>query len=150
MSARPVKLGISSSHLCCALSAKAPGLSASSASHLYEALISNLLTMSFLFFKKPRQDIVNFWPTYKKKFHLFLIMELIDRTAIMGSSFGLERLPVLVQKSISSTQPLFVLFYSVIGRKFFGFKEKTDHKIIIKKVICFAAIIIGVLVVLSG
>lgn len=58
-------------------------------------------------------------------------------------------MPVLVEVSISSTQPVFVVLYGYILAKLFGdkFKEDLSRRDIIRKLICF--VIIGAGVVLA-
>lgn len=99
-----------------------------------------LLYPSFL--KMVKKD----FHVFKQNFGLLMLMEVVDRAAVLTGIFALSLLPVMVRAGISSTTPIFVLLYSVILYKIFGsrFKENLNKKEMIKKLICFFFIIIGV------
>ena len=75
-----------------------------------------------------------------------MLMEVVDRAAVLTGIFALSLLPVMVRAGISSTTPIFVLFYSFVLYKIFGskFKEDLHSDEILKKIICFFFIILGV------
>ncbi len=105
-----------------------------------------------LFFIKPmRQDIIENFSVYKRNFHRFCLIEVFDQLGYLGPIFALSLIPVLVEAGISSTQPIFVAFYGVIFTKIFGplFKENLTKKNMIKKMICFIFIGVGVHLVIG-
>lgn len=95
------------------------------------------------FFKNIKKD----FKVFKKNFFLLMLMEVVDRAAVLTGIFALSLLPVMVRAGISSTTPIFVLLYSFMLYKFFGsrFKEDLHHEKMLKKLICFFFIIIGVI-----
>lgn len=99
-----------------------------------------------LLFKPLRQDVIQSFPKYKANFLKFCFIEIFDQLGNFGPIFALSILPVLVQISIGSTQPIFVIIYGFILAKLFGnrFKENLSKKDVIKKIICFIFIGIGI------
>lgn len=112
----------------------------------YSILLSDVFLMlgfcSPKFIKLIKQD----FPVFKKNLPLLMIMEVIDRSAVLTAVFSLSLLPVMVRSAISSTSPIFVLVYSLFLYKFFGsrFKEDLNKAEMLKKIVCFLFIIIGV------
>ena len=112
----------------------------------YSILLSDVFLMlgfcSPKFIKLIKQD----FPVFKKNLPLLMIMEVIDRSAVLTAVFSLSLLPVMVRSAISSTSPIFVLVYSLLLYKFFGsrFKEDLNKAEMLKKIVCFLFIIIGV------
>lgn len=115
------------------------------------AVFSSLINFSFLLFKKYRTDIVQTFPYYAKKFKIFILNEALYQIGTLALTAALAHLPVLVTESISSSQSIFTLLlefviYKVCGKRF---KEQLSRSDIIKKFISFAAIIIGIYIVLK-
>lgn len=112
----------------------------------YSILLSDVfLILGFCspkFIRLIKQD----FPVFKKNLPLLMIMEVIDRSAVLTAVFSLSLLPVMVRSAISSTSPIFVLVYSLLLYKFFGsrFKEDLNKAEMLKKIVCFLFIIIGV------
>lgn len=112
----------------------------------YSILLSDVFLMlgfcSPKFIRLIKQD----FPVFKKNLPLLMIMEVIDRSAVLTAVFSLSLLPVMVRSAISSTSPIFVLVYSLLLYKFFGsrFKEDLNKAEMLKKIVCFLFIIIGV------
>ncbi|MBQ8251694.1 MAG: EamA family transporter [Alphaproteobacteria bacterium] len=94
------------------------------------------------FFKNIKKD----FKVFKKNFSLLMLMEIVDRAAVLTGIYALSLLPVMVRAGISSTTPIFVLFYSLVLYKIFGsqFKENLSKGEMIKKLFCFFFIIVGV------
>lgn len=112
----------------------------------YSILLSDVFLFFILFFSKFRGLIKQDFKIFKKNFGLLMIMEVVDRLAVLTGVFSLSLLPVMVRSAISSTLPIFVLLYSLILYRFSDtqFKENLNKREMIKKIICFLFIIIGV------
>lgn len=110
-----------------------------------------LLRFSIILIKPLRRDIVENFPKYKNNFGKFCIIEIFDQLGSICPVLALAYIPVLVNESISSTQPLFVIFYCSILSKIFGqhFKENLSQKAIVKKILCFILIGVGVNLVIG-
>lgn len=114
------------------------------------AVITNSLCLGFVLFPTARKGIRADFSIYRKKIKLFLVMELFDQLGHLPGKFALSFLPVVVLKAINATQPLFVLLYGIILYYLFGdrFKENVTRSEIIKKLVCFIIIVIGVVLVI--
>lgn len=112
----------------------------------YWCICTDILLFSFLLFPSVRKDITSEFASYKKHVSYFILLEVVDRTASMCYTYSLAFLPVVVRASINATQPIFVLLYGVILYHIFGnrFKETLTRQEVIKKLICFTIIILGV------
>ncbi len=112
----------------------------------WSAVLTYILRWAILFRKSMRQDIIKNFQKYKINFSKFCFIEIFDQLGNLAPVFALSAIPVLVETSISSTQPIFVIIYGYILTKLFGnrFKENLTHKEIIKKLICFIFIGIGI------
>ena len=66
--------------------------------------------------------------------------------------FALSLIPVLVNSGIESVQPIFVALYGVVLAKFFGkrFHEDISRSTMIKKLLCFVMIGIGVIMTMMS
>ncbi len=105
-----------------------------------------IIRFSIITMQRLRQDIVRNFSIYKANFGKFLFIEFFDQSGSIAPVFALSLIPVLVNESIDSTQPIFVIIYCFILSKFVGhkFNENLDRKEIIKKIICFIFIGIGI------
>ncbi len=112
----------------------------------WSAMLTYLLRWTILFQKSARQDIIKNFSKYKTNFSKFCFIEIFDQLGNLAPVFALSAIPVLVETSISSTQPIFVIIYGFILTKLFGnrFKENFSCQKIIKKLICFIFIAAGV------
>ena len=112
----------------------------------YYILVSDVFMLSMLLIPKFRKEIASDFHIFKRKFKLLVFMEVLDRSASLTSMLALSLLPVVVKSALGSTQPIFVLMYGYILYYFFGsrFKENLTRSELVKKLICFAVIIVGV------
>ena len=112
----------------------------------YYILVSDGFMLGMLLIPKLRREIVSDFHIFKQKFKLLMFMEVLDRSASLTSMLALSLLPVVVKSALGSTQPIFVLMYGYILYYFFGsrFKENLTRSELVKKLICFAVIIVGV------
>lgn len=114
------------------------------------AVISFLVQFTMIFYRPLRTDIVKNFGKYRKKFNTFLFMEFFDQLGAFSPIFALSLIPVLVDSGIQSVQPIFVALYGVILARFFDkrFREDISRSAMIKKILCFVMIGIGVMMTL--
>ncbi len=112
----------------------------------YSILLSDIFLMIGFLSPKFVQQVKDDFSVFRKNLPLLMVMEVVDRTAVLTAVFSLSLLPVMVRSAISSTLPIFVLLYSLLLHKFFGgrFKENLNQTEMLKKIICFLFIIMGV------
>ena len=112
----------------------------------YYVVLSDVFLMLALLCPKFFKNIKRDFKVFKKNFSLLILMEIVDRFAVLTGIYALSLLPVMVRAGIGSTTPIFVLLYSLVLYKFFGgqFKEDLNRTGMIKKLVCFLFIIIGV------
>lgn len=117
----------------------------------YSSIVSILVSFSLIFFNKNRKDIIKNIPNFKKNFYFFFFNELFTFAGNIAGTYSLSYLHVIQNKAINSSQPFFVLFYSFFISLIFNIKlkEKYDRKTIVKKLICFCAIIVGIIMVIK-
>ena len=115
-------------------------------------IFTSLVNLSFLILPQSRPDIIADFSQYKKKIPLFLSNEFLNQGGTMAITYALAHLPVLVTESIESSQSIFTLFLGLALYKIFGnrFKENLSRQEIIKKIISFTAIIIGICLTLKS
>lgn len=114
------------------------------------SLFATIISLLFLLFPQSRADIVSCFPAYKKKIKLFLFNELLNQGGTFFETVALAHLPVLMIKSINASQSIFTLMSGFLLYKLFGdqFKENLDTREMIKKLISFTVIIVGIGLVL--
>ncbi len=112
----------------------------------YYIVLSDVFLFLALAHPKFLKNIKKDFKVFKKNFSLLMLMEIVDRAAVLTGIYALSMLPVMVRAGISSTTPIFVLFYSLVLYKIFGskFKENLSKDEMIKKLFCFFFIIVGV------
>ena len=114
------------------------------------SLFATSISLSLLFLPQYRTDIISSFPQYKKRIKLFLSNEILNQGGTLAGTIALAHLPVLAVKSIGSSQSIFTLLLGFMLYKIFGnrFKENLTRQEVIKKLISFIAIIIGINLVL--
>ena len=114
------------------------------------SLFATSISLSLLFLPQYRTDIISSFPQYKKRIKLFLSNEILNQGGTLAGTIALAHLPVLAVKSIGSSQSIFTLLLGFVLYKIFGnsFKENLTRQEVIKKLISFTAIIIGINMVL--
>lgn len=117
----------------------------------WSAVLTFCLRWTILLSKTARQDIIKNFPKYKTNFSKFCFIEIFEQLGNLAPVFALSVIPVLMETSISSTQPIFVIIFGYLLTQIFGrrFRENLTHKEIIKKLICFIFIGIGVNLAIS-
>ena len=114
------------------------------------SIFATSISLSLLFLPQYRTDIISSFPQYKKRIKLFLSNEILNQGGTLALTIALAHLPVLVVESIESSQSIFTLLLGFMLYKIFGnrFKENLTRQEVIKKLISFTAIIIGINLVL--
>lgn len=113
-------------------------------------LTSFVAQFTMLLYRPVRKDIVKSFSAYTKKFGSFLFMEIFDRIGSFSYIFALSLIPVIASAGIGSVQPIFVAFYGIILARLFSkrFHEDISRSAMIKKIVCFIMISIGVVMTL--
>lgn len=116
------------------------------------AVTSFIAQFTMLFVRPVRKDIIKSFGQYRRRFGMFVFMELFDRCASFSLVFALSLIPVLVDSGIQSVQPIFVAIYGIILTYFFGkrFHEDVSQSAMIKKILCFIMISVGVVMTVIG
>ena len=86
---------------------------------------------------------------YRKNTKVFCLNEFLCFLGGAASVYALSKLSAVTSSAINATAPIFMLFISLALKKMFDIRVKetiTPH-IMIKKLICFAVIIAGVVMV---
>lgn len=117
----------------------------------YTTLFSSIMAYCFLLILSRRRILCHDFGIYKKQIRYFLINEVFYQAGELPSVFALSLLPVMVSEGINATQPLFTLLIGVILTRFYvcEFKEDADKHHICKKLICFAFLILGVILTIG-
>lgn len=116
------------------------------------SIFATAICLSLLLLPQYRTDIISMFPQYKKKIKLFLSNELLNQGGTLALTIALAYLPVLVVESIESSQSIFTFLQGFVLYKIFGnhFKENLSTYDVIKKLISFTVIIIGIYMVLNN
>ncbi|MBR5154281.1 MAG: EamA family transporter [Alphaproteobacteria bacterium] len=116
---------------------------------IYVNAMSSLLPFLFLFDKKHNKMIKSAFNEYRKNTKIFCVNELFCFLGATCCIYGLSQLSAVVSSAINATAPIFLLIISLGLEYVFGIKvkETITPLIMAKKVICYALIIVGVVMV---
>jgi drug/metabolite transporter (DMT)-like permease len=108
--------------------------------------ISGLIGLFTLFVPSVRRTIKTELPALKKYYWLILLIGGIGFFGSSGFTYSISQVPATVSRSIGSFQPVFVLLYAIIFKRFFpaGFREEIGIRSLGKKILLFIITIIGV------
>lgn len=110
--------------------------------------IAAFLIMALLFLCSTalRNSVRNSWAAFKKVGHLFAAEECLTMAGSGAVTYAIALAPVTVVQSIGATQPFFVLLYAMLFSRLFPklFRERIDRKSIVRKVVVFAVMLVGV------
>lgn len=114
-----------------------------------EAIIGLVLGVSLLIFGKIRTDIRATLPLFIKLSPLFLLEELFTFLGQVSETSAISLTSVSVVKGITMAAPFFLVAYAWIGRGILPslFKENLHRKNVIRKLLLFTLLIIGILLV---
>lgn len=98
-----------------------------------------------------RRSVIEQFRQLKSIATLFTLNELFAFIGNITSPYVVSLVPVTVAKSIEGFQPFFVLVYALIFHRFLPgvFRETIDRRTIIKKIVLFAFMIAGVVLVVG-
>ncbi|MDR0462861.1 MAG: hypothetical protein LBG64_01410 [Pseudomonadales bacterium] len=112
----------------------------------YFTAMQFMLPFVLLFIRKQRRDIARSFTTYKSLLPIFLLLAVLAATGWFASTFAMSQLPVMVVSSINALRPFYMLTVGLVAHKIFNYSlnEKQSKREIVKKLICFLAIALGV------
>ena len=112
-------------------------------------LFSFFLLLPLLMLKKTRASIRAQAHVFRKTFHLFALEELLTFGGFAAITYAISVASVTIVNAIGSFQPFFVLLYALIFSRLFPtvFKEKIDRISLLKKMVFFALMISGVILI---
>lgn len=118
----------------------------------YLSLFTSILSLGLLVRRSCRHDIVRHFPQFRERWKLFLLNEMFGQAAAVVEIYAISVLPVVVFVAINNTEPIFTLLYGAILYYFFNKnpREKVDPQTIGSKLVFFAFIILGVILVAGG
>ena len=116
----------------------------------YQSLITTAIAWSLILLPGTRSDVIRHIPDYLRNIRFFLLNELLAQTGEAAVIVALVGLPCLTVESIGSSQSLFTLLWGALLYRIFGnkFRESLNRTDVIKKLISFACISIGIYMVL--
>jgi drug/metabolite transporter (DMT)-like permease len=117
----------------------------------WATLFSFLFVLPLIFIKTTRNSIFSQFRTFKANFKLFAFEEFLTFSGSAASTFAISLTSVTLVSAISSFQPVVVLLYALTLGRFFPkvFKEDLTTKNLIKKIILFVIMVLGVIIILS-
>ncbi len=112
-----------------------------------EILMATLFTLPLLGFKKVREDISLRWRLFLREVPVFTVEEGLTFVAFASEAYAIDMAKVTLVKAIGMFIPFFVLFYGKMLKTKFPliFKEHTENEVIIKKVLTFSLMIVGLI-----
>lgn len=117
---------------------------------IWVTVINFLISLVFIFFPKNYSDVVISFKKIRSFGKLFLLNHFLTWGGDVIGLYALYLIPVSVYEGIGSSQPIFVLLISFLftGKKRKRLNEFTDKKNIWKKIVFFAIIVVGTLMVI--
>lgn len=117
----------------------------------WPTLFSFFMVLSLLCIPKQRTSIFAQLKQLRSIASILILEEFLTFGGSAASTYALSLIPVTLEKSIDSFQPLFVLLSAIVFHKFFPhlFRETIDRSSIIKKCTLFGFMIIGIVLVVS-
>ena len=114
------------------------------------AIVQIVIASSLLLYKKNRQDFPNIVTIIKKSGWMLLLIQVLTWGGEAAGNLSLLIIPASVMHGITATQPIFVLIFAIIFAKRLPvlFREETDRKSITKKLLLFAVMIAGIVLVM--
>jgi len=117
----------------------------------WATLFSFMFALPLIFIKKTRNGIFSQVKTFKNNFKLFAFEEFLTFSGSAASTFAISLTSVTLVSAVTSFQPIVVLLYALTLGRFFPkfFKEDITTKNLIKKIILFVIMVLGVIIILS-
>ena len=116
---------------------------------IYVNTLSCLLPFLFLLHKPSARRIKKAFREYCHHTKVFCLNELLCFLGGAAAVYALSQLSAVISSAINATAPIFMLFISLALKKMFSLNlhETITPQIMAKKLICFAVIITGVIMV---
>ena len=104
------------------------------------------LTLLMLLYHSWRQEIIKQFSQLKKVAWLFIAVQSLAFLASIMSTYAISRLPVSVEKSLESIQPLFVMALGLLVARSWPhvIQEASDRSSLTKKIVLFLLMGAGV------
>lgn len=117
----------------------------------WSVIFGCVFALAMLFSTRWRKDIFGSVGIFKKSWLLFGSEELLTFLGTGAMTYSISLTKVSLVEAIGAIQPFFVLGYAVMMGRIFPevFKEKVSPIIILKKVLIFSIIGVGVLLILQ-
>src|SRR3989344_948631 len=117
----------------------------------WATLFSFMFALPLIFIKKTRNGIFSQVKTFKNNFKLFAFEEFLTFSGSAASTFAISLTSVTLVSAVTSFQPIVVLLYALTLGRFFPkfFKEDITTKNLIKKIILFVIMVLGIIIILS-
>lgn len=114
---------------------------------VYVNIFSTVMTSFLLLNRKCRADIKNNIQMFIICWRHFIGAEILSFMGHCCGIYALSRLPLVVKSALSSTESAFILVLSLFMIKVFkiNLKEKVTKKDILRKIICFFIVILGII-----
>ncbi|MFA6098056.1 MAG: EamA family transporter [Patescibacteria group bacterium] len=115
--------------------------------YVWTVVIASAIALAALLPQLRRTDTRQELVALKKNYWLILLVGGASFLGNIGFSYAIFAVPATVSRSIDSFQPFFVLLYAILFKRYFplAFKESTNRRSLIKKIVLFAVMVIGVI-----
>lgn len=116
----------------------------------WSTFLGAMMGLQFLWSLQVRKIILNEFTRLNRSWKAFVMGETLDWIGEIGSTLATSLLPVTLVRGIASSQALFVLLFSMIGKPSFGrlFKENLSYSMILWKTSMYISIIIGTVLII--
>lgn len=105
---------------------------------VYTALFSGLIYLAIFIFKN--KTIVEHFTSFRQNWRLMTLESALGFVSVAAGTIAISLAPVTLVKSIYATQPLLVLAYTPLIKRYFKINIR-ENQSIIKKVVCFLIIL---------
>lgn len=114
-----------------------------------EAIFSLVFSFSLLLLPQIRRGVKTLFPAFLVLSPLFLLEELFTFLGLLTEGYAISLASVSVVKGITMAAPFYLLIYAWLGGGLFPtlFKENLHRKKILKKLLLFAVLILGILLI---
>jgi drug/metabolite transporter (DMT)-like permease len=114
-----------------------------------ESIISFILGVSLIAVPRIRREITSVFWSFIRLSHVFLVEEFLTFLGSVTEATAISLASVSIVKGITMSSPFFLILYAWLGGSLFPslFKEDLHRKKVLHKVLFFAVLILGVVLV---